>query len=355
MEQRSNGNHISLSDYKGSTLLKSYDAEPLEKAEKLKYRPDKPESEWTADEHSQVADMHEKIASDAQKNPANNDNRFAKKIVDHNYAESQRHHDLAKQKSTTQKPEGEQKHANDNKVQKSVAYDILGINDDVIEKATKGKHHAKHKYLKIEDGKYIYDYDKMTNKDHEAAVQHHKEKAKEAHQHYHKLNASKDPREQYDQVPERKKALLERQYHEDLTKKHDKLAKQKEREEGYPSTSKLKFKGELDELSSSAGLASHALESESSSGIDEIMDLHSYISSNFKNFTSKQFDWKDEDKADNWLQKQESQGKVVFDYDDGGDMFCLFAVDKSEEKKVLALNKKFDLHDKGFPIIRAKI
>ena len=42
-----------------------------------------------------------------------------------------------------------------------------------LEKAKQGSHHSKHKYLKIENGKYIYDYDKMTSKDHHDAAEFH--------------------------------------------------------------------------------------------------------------------------------------------------------------------------------------
>jgi hypothetical protein len=35
------------------------------------------------------------------------------------------------------------------------------------------KAHKTHKYLKIENGKYIYDHDKMTSKDHFESAQHH--------------------------------------------------------------------------------------------------------------------------------------------------------------------------------------
>lgn len=50
--------------------------------------------------------------------------------------------------------------------------------NDLIEKGTK---HSTHKYLRIENGKYIYDDSKMTSKDHKEAVEMHKTKLTEAY------------------------------------------------------------------------------------------------------------------------------------------------------------------------------
>ncbi len=49
--------------------------------------------------------------------------------------------------------------------------------DDILEKGGK---HKQHKYLEIKDGKYIYDYDKMTAKDHKDAADFHNKEAGKA-------------------------------------------------------------------------------------------------------------------------------------------------------------------------------
>jgi len=46
----------------------------------------------------------------------------------------------------------------------------ITVKSDTIEK---GGEHKTHKYLKIENGKYIYDHDQMTAKDHESAAKYH--------------------------------------------------------------------------------------------------------------------------------------------------------------------------------------
>lgn len=50
----------------------------------------------------------------------------------------------------------------------------FGIGDETEDdQLQKGTPHQKHKYLKIENGKYIYDYDNMGASDHEKAASHH--------------------------------------------------------------------------------------------------------------------------------------------------------------------------------------
>lgn len=46
-----------------------------------------------------------------------------------------------------------------------------------VDTLQKGTPHKKHKYLEIKDGKYIYDYDKMSSQDHDAAAEVHRNKA----------------------------------------------------------------------------------------------------------------------------------------------------------------------------------
>lgn len=74
------------------------------------------------------------------------------------------------------------------------------------------KAHKMHKYLTIENGKYIYDYDKMSSQDHEKAIEHHK---KELHRY-------------------KKQPLLNQRRHKDVMdshkehiQKHSELAKEK--------------------------------------------------------------------------------------------------------------------------------
>ena len=75
-----------------------------------------------------------------------------------------------------------------------------------LEKASKGSHHEHHKYLRIVDGKYIYDYDKMTVKAHRDAAKEHQSEMSS----YYNMNM-----------------YIKSDEHKEEMKKHQKLAKEK--------------------------------------------------------------------------------------------------------------------------------
>ena len=94
-----------------------------------------------------------------------------------------------------------------------------------IEKAKKGSHHSKHKYLKIVDGKYIYDESKMTSKDHEEAAKFHEEEYK-----FHdkkESNGTGDRKNSMDAIT-----------HGLLSNHHEKLAKEKAKQGSHHSKHK---------------------------------------------------------------------------------------------------------------------
>lgn len=93
---------------------------------------------------------------------------------------------------------------NDSNIEK--AYNPAPVFD--IEKSA----HKDHKYLKIEDGKYIYDYSKMTSKDHIEASEFHKNEAERWKKGF-------------------KQTSSEVYKHEKLAKEHDALSYKKESEE----------------------------------------------------------------------------------------------------------------------------
>lgn len=86
--------------------------------------------------------------------------------------------------------------------------------NDEIFKAKKGPH-QKHKYLRIENGRYIYDEAKMSTKDHKEAADYHFNKFEEARKKPHKKSDTF-----YDK---------EKQLHHEEWYKHKKLAEEKEK------------------------------------------------------------------------------------------------------------------------------
>lgn len=104
------------------------------------------------------------------------------------------------------------------------AFEVLGVNDiidviDMIHKAKIGPH-KRHKYLKIENGKYIYDISKMSAKDHKKAAEYH------FNQNYKLNNQTKG-----DTTPLKREIAKERDYHSTLSKQHEQLAEEKNENE----------------------------------------------------------------------------------------------------------------------------
>lgn len=88
--------------------------------------------------------------------------------------------------------------------------------DDTLQKAR----HQRHKYLRIENGKYIYDYDSMSPDDHRKAKEFHRKEGDKVHE---KLINSPDT------VKNAMKGRGQiRDNHYDEARKHEKLAKEKE-------------------------------------------------------------------------------------------------------------------------------
>ena len=96
-----------------------------------------------------------------------------------------------------------------------------------IEKAKKGNPHSKHKYLKIVDGKYIYDESKMTSKDHVKARDFHR---KEHSKYVMGINDIK--------LNEHKHL---RDYHSKLAKEKVESEKSGEKENGFSNEAKSSF------------------------------------------------------------------------------------------------------------------
>jgi hypothetical protein len=94
---------------------------------------------------------------------------------------------------------------------------------DLIEKSA----HSKHKYLKIENGKYIYDHSKMTSKDHHDAAEHHSESLERHERLLKEKKSAKDPYS-YDSEESYNEAIKQ---DKNLHKEHENLAFKKEGEE----------------------------------------------------------------------------------------------------------------------------
>lgn len=109
--------------------------------------------------------------------------------------------------------------------------------DEIFKGGKKGTTHAKHKYLEIKDGKYIYDHAKMTSKDHfETAKKHMSDAAK------HSMLGQKDYEGKLDSFGNDKITNLRPDYNENknynkadehakLSQEHEMLAWKKETEE----------------------------------------------------------------------------------------------------------------------------
>lgn len=101
----------------------------------------------------------------------------------------------------------------------SKAFDLLEIAEDGSDLIEKGAH-ANHKYLRIENGKYIYDYDKMGANDHK--------KAAEEHRYQEKMCTSIRTTSFPNKKPS-KELLEEEKMHREEAEKHEKLASEKEK------------------------------------------------------------------------------------------------------------------------------
>lgn len=99
----------------------------------------------------------------------------------------------------------------------SKAFDLLGFSEDGSDLIEKGAH-ANHKYLRIENGKYIYDHSKMTYQDHQKASQFHQEKA-EQEKYARVANGGRELNKETDKAVK---------YHSDLAEEHDQLRMEKQ-------------------------------------------------------------------------------------------------------------------------------